>query len=161
MAITVTWDEYNGQAETKTASVSNVVFGSTDDNDFDPMKFPIRADAPSFVKYIKATFVGIIAETISLTKFYISQGAMKTGETLKGTGLGPIAYAVPTQTAGEDSALPTSSPGSQNVALGGSDTGTLVADGSTDYIRLQRTVAAGTPTGALMPVVLTLEWTET
>lgn len=159
MAIVATFNEYNGSAETETAGITNIAFGSGDLTGLTTKDYPIRVGA-SFEKYLKVAFAGIVAETISNAKIHLSVGSTKTGETLTLEGLGPVTYAQPSNTANSDSAIPTSLPGAQTLALGGSDVGTIVADGTSDYFRLQRNVGANTPMGQLNELTITVTWDE-
>jgi len=159
MALTITVDEYNGAGEVETAGISAVAFGSADTPDLTPIDNKIIAGGNSFSKYIKFAFAGMVAEgltEINTTKVYKSLGEYKTGESVVGEGLGPVAYATPTATSTGDDAVSTSLPGAQNLALAGSDSGVLVADGSSDYWRLQRQTSAATPNGALNDLTFTL-----
>lgn len=160
MAIAVTLNEYNGSGATETTGITNIAFGSADATGLTPADYPIRAGQSSYEKYMKAAFAGIVAETISDAKIHLSQGTLKTGETLTLQGLGPLSYTQPSSTANSDSAIPTSLPAGQTLALGGSDTGTLVADGTSDYFRLQRNISGTTPMGQLAALTITITWTE-
>lgn len=162
MAITVTFNEYNGAAETKTSGITSLTFGASDAASFTAHEYPLYAGQRSFVKYVTAEFAGFGGETISATKVYCDS-TMSTGESLTYEGLGPVAYATPTDgtdETSEDSAIPTSEPGEQNLALGDADDGTLVADGESNLMRFQRTMGATTPNGTLNTLTITLAYTE-
>lgn len=159
MALTITVDEYNGAGEVKTAGISAVAFGSADTPDLTPVDNQIKAGTNSFSKYIKFTFADFVGEGITevnTTKVYKSVGEYKTGESVVGEGLGPVSFATPTATDTADSAIDTTLPAAQNLALAGSDTGVLAADGSSDYWRLQRQTTVGTPNGALNDLTFSL-----
>ena len=54
MAIVVTFNEYNGSAETETAGITNIAFGSGDVSGLTTKDYPIRVGS-SYEKYLKAT----------------------------------------------------------------------------------------------------------
>lgn len=159
MAITATFNEYNGASATETTGVTNIAFGSADITGLTPADYPIRSGS-SYEKYFKVAFAGIVAETISNAKIHLSVGTLKAGETLTLEGLGPLSYTQPSATANSDSAIPTSLPAGQTLALGGADDGTIVADGTSDYFRLQRSVDGTTPMGQLADITITVTWDE-
>lgn len=158
MALVVTFNEYNGVGESKTADITDITFGSQDAADFVVADYPITAGENSYGKYVKADFAGMASEgitEIANTKFYKSAGAYKTGEAVKFLGIA-VTYATPSETDTGDGDIPVSEPGSQNVGLNGSGTGVLTADGESDYIRLQRQTTGATPPAALNDLTFTL-----
>lgn len=162
MALTVTFDEYNGAGETKTDSITAITFGSTDAADFTVSSYPITAGQNSYGKYIKVDFAGMVGEGVTQvqnTRVHSADLAnLKTGESLTFLGLGPVSYATPATASLGDSSIPGSLPGSQNLALNGSDSGVLTVDGSSNYMRFQRKTTASTPNGALNSLTITVTY---
>lgn len=161
MALTITWDEYNGVGETKSDSITAITLGSTDASDFTISNFPITAGDASFGKYIKVDFANMAGEGVTEvqnTRIHKSAGAYKTLEDLTFEGLGPVSYATPSEVDLADTTIPTSLPGAQNLALSGSDSGVLVADGQSDYGRFQTTTDASTENGALNAKTITVTY---
>jgi len=162
MALTITWDEYHGGGEVKSDNVTNLVFGSSDSADFTPMDYPITAGLCSYGKYVKVDFAGMAGEgvtEIQTAKIHKSAGAYVTDEVMTFDGLS-VSYATPSQDSLGNSAIPTSTPGAQNLGLGGSDTGVLVADGQSDYGLFQIETSSSTPNGALNNKTITVTWDQ-
>jgi hypothetical protein len=155
MAITVTWNEYNGTAATATA-ITNLAFGARDTANLTPSDHPIVAGQNSFVKYVKAVFAGITTETLSDFTIHLSGGTLKDGESL--TFGSTATYARPTQAKTSDPMIDVSAD-TQNVSIGGSMSGTIVADGATDYLRFQRCLESSVTHGRLDDLTITLTYT--
>ena len=89
MAVTVTFVEFNGatlEMSQGTAKASNINFGNTDAANLVPASYPIAAGSNSFAKFIQAQWSGSFT-TITNAKFWMSAGALKTGETIMFSGL--------------------------------------------------------------------------
>lgn len=158
MALVVTVNEYNTVSETKSADITDMVFGSTDASDFTPADYPITAGDNSYSKYFKYEWAGMASEGLSEIqnpRVYKSAGAYKTGEGLTYNG-SSISFATPSESSTGDSAIPTSLPGSQNLDLSGSGSGVLSSDGESNYFRMQRETTGSTPAGALNTLTITL-----
>lgn len=161
MALTITWDEYNGAGQSKSDSITAITLGSLDDSDFTIASYPITAGDCSFGKYIKVDFSGMVGEGVTEvqnTRIHKSAGAYKADEDLTFHGLGPVTYATPSEVDLTDTTIPISLPGSQNLGLSASDTGVLVADGQSDYGRFQITTSASTENGALNAKTITVTY---
>lgn len=164
MALVVTFDEYNG-AESLTADISDIAFGSSDAADLVPSSFKIVAGNNSFDKYNKADFTGMASEgltEITDPKFWKSAGAYKTLEVVtyvgdNGASAG-LAFATPTETDTADSDIPVAEPGSRNLSLSNSTTGVLTVDGQSDYFRTQRQTDVTTEPGALNNLTFSLSY---
>lgn len=159
MAVTVTFNEYNGAGQTQTAGITELVFGAYDGSGFTAHLYPLHAGSNSFVKYVKAAFAGFAGETVSEAKIHMST-SLGTGDAIVYEGLGPVSYATPTRDATGDSAIPTSTPASQNLALGDADDGSLTADGESNFMRLQRQLSATAEHGTLKSATIVLTYTE-
>lgn len=125
MAVTVYWVEFNGGAHDSSlgsALAQNLNFGSTDLANLTPASYPIAAGSNSFAKYFKVHFSGSYTQ-ISNAKLWKSNGAYKTGESIKFSGNYVKGYSSPSQTAlpaVSGNAVPnilTSSPSSPNICL--------------------------------------------
>ena len=126
MAVTVTWVEFNGtdlDTGNGTALASNLNFGSVDSADLATASNPIAAASNSYVKYWQAQWSGSFT-SVSNAKLYKSAGALISGETLKFSGSYTKSGA-PTQTGLSIPDVPTSLPGSNNIALPNTTDGTL------------------------------------
>lgn len=161
MAFVVTFNNYREVAETKTADIVRISMGATDITAvFTEATYPIDHGDFSFTKYVKVDFAGMASESITQianAKFHKSAGTYATEETLGFDGLS-VSYATPTETDASLAAIPITLPGTQNVGLGGSDTGVLTADGESDYMLLQRGTGVNTPEGALDTFTLTFTY---
>jgi len=161
MALTITWDEYNDAGENKADDITALTFGSRDDSDFTISSYPITAGDASYGKYVKVDFYDMVGEGVTEvqnTRIHKSAGAYKTDEEMTFHGLGPVTYATPSDTDLTDSAIPVALPGAQNLGLGASDTGVLVADGQSDYGRFQITTSGSTENGALNAKTITVTY---
>jgi len=159
MAATFGWVEYNQNA-TDTSTPTNLNMGSTNAADLTPATYPITAGSYSFEKWVKAAFSGTFTR-IENVKFWKSAGAYVTGEGVTYTGQ-TTAFATPTsgQSTEADTAIPVAEPGSANVSIGGSLTGSLTAAGSTDFVVLQSTIDSSASAGLTNTKTLTLQYDE-
>ncbi|KKL23250.1 hypothetical protein LCGC14_2427290 [marine sediment metagenome] len=126
MAVTITWVEFNGadsDAGNGTALATNLNFGSVDNVNVVTASNPIAAGSNSYVKYWQVQWSGSFT-SISNAKLYKSAGDFKSSEALKFSGSYTKAGA-PTQTSIDVPDIPSSLPGSNNIALPNTTTGTL------------------------------------
>lgn len=142
MAATVEIDEGNGaSAGTLTHSITNTNMGSTDAVNLDPVAFPVTAGANTYEKWqkIHVTAMGGSSKIDNLKVWRTgalggaathltnartaSYGGAPTGTTPVAT-----ASAIATQT------MPSSVPGTSNLGIGGSLSGSLTATGSSDFL---------------------------
>ncbi len=125
MAVVVTWVEFNGAAlDTGNGTpAANLNFGSADNVNVTPASDPIAAGSNSYVKYWKVQWSGSFT-SITNAKIYKSAGEFVTGESYKFSGT----YAkvgAPSQTSINVPDIPTALPGSNNISLPNTTTGTL------------------------------------
>jgi len=153
------WIEYLANA-TATATPTNLNFGSTIAANLAPSTYPITAGTYSYEKWVRAYFSGSFTR-IDNIQFWKSAGAYVSGETIAWTGQ-QTAYAAPTTTASvyATTALPTADPGTANVSIGGSLSGSLTSTGYSDYMILQTSVTTAASAGATNTKTLTLQYDE-
>jgi len=154
------WQEHNGAGPSITGSIANINFGSTDSADLVALSYPITAGNYSYEKYISGSFGGTFTK-IDNVQFWKSAGNYVTGETIFWTG-SETGYTQPVATKSSSAvgSVPTSDPGTANVSIHGSLTGSLIAIGSTDFVVLQLETTASTPAGAVNQKTFTLNYDE-
>jgi hypothetical protein len=159
MVATFGWVEYLANA-TATATPTNLNFGSTLAVNLAPSTYPITAGTYSYEKWVKAAFSGTFTR-IENVQFWKSAGAYVTGETINFTGQGTT-FAAPTTSASSyaTSAVGTSAPGTANVSIGGSLSGSLTTAGSTDFMILQTSVTSAASAGATNQKTFTVQYDE-
>jgi hypothetical protein len=159
MVATFAWVEYLQNA-TATATPTNLNLGSTLAANLAPSTYPITAGTYSYEKWVKANFSGTFTR-IDNIRFYKSAGAYVTAEVVNFTGQ-VTAYVAPTTTASAyaTSAVATSAPGSANVSIGGSLSGSLTTAGNSDFIILQASIGSTASAGATNTKTLTLLYDE-
>jgi hypothetical protein len=142
------WYGESGSPTTADLGVSGNLFNYKTLNSLaspaDYTSFPITAGANSYEVWLRGHFTGTFNQIQNL-KFWKSAGSLGTGEALKFVG-NVTAFDDPTtaDSSYATSDVPTSSPGSANVSLGGSLAGTLESAGFSDFMisQLQTTTAA-------------------
>jgi len=159
MVATFGWVEYLANA-TATATPTNLNLGSTLAANLAPSTYPITAGTYSYEKWVKANFSDSFTR-IDNIQFWKSAGAYVTGETMKWTGV-QTTYAAPIATVSTigTTAVPTADPGTANVTIGGSLTGSLTATGSSDFMVLQASVTVAASAGAVNQKTFTLQYDE-
>lgn len=159
MVATFGWVEYLANA-TATATPTNLNLGSTIAANLAPSTYPITAGTYSFEKWMKANFSASFTR-IDNIQFWKSAGAYVTGELVNWTG-SKTAYVAPTTSASSfaSAAVPTSDPGTANVSIGGSLSGSLTASGMSDFIILQASVTTAASAGAVNQKTFTLQYDE-
>lgn len=159
MTATFGWVEYLSNA-TDTATPTNLNLGSTLAANLAPSTYPITAGTYSYEKWIQANFTGSFTR-IDNIKFWKSAGAYVTGETINWTGE-QTQYSTPTNSSSSDASasVATSEPGSANVSIGGSLSGSLTGTGSSDFIVLQASVKTSASAGAVNTKTFTLQYDE-
>lgn len=159
MVATFGWVEYLSNA-TDTATPTNLNLGSTLAANLAPSTYPITAGTYSYEKWIKVNFSGSFTR-IDNIQFWKSAGAYVTGEVINWTGE-ETAYSAPTESASSDAttSVPTSDPGTANVSIGGSLSGSLTSTGSSDFIILQASVTSAASAGAVNQKTFTLQYDE-
>jgi hypothetical protein len=163
MAATFTW-EGNDQTGTDTIGTGPTPFdigGSGSSINFTQARnwstsiasSPIPAGQASIERNIRGKFTGSFS-SITTVKFWRSDAnSLATGVTISAGGLADtlgVAWTVPSVTANADAAIPTSEPGSLNVAVDASGStryAPALSGGSPRWIRLQVHTTGSTPAG--------------
>ena len=155
MAATVEIDEANGAGETLTHNITNSNMGSVDSVNLVAADNPITPGNRSYVKYqkIHVTAMGGSSKIDNLKIWRTTAlGGSATHVTNARTAgyVGALTYATPTASAVTDvtQAMPTSEPGSANLGIGGSLSGSLTGTGSSDYLGHQIITDSGDVAGA-------------
>lgn len=154
MAAVVSLSETNGAGATVTASITNTNMGSTDAVNLVAAIYPITAGTRSYAKYQRLNVSDINgSSSISNIKIWRT-GALDGSDThvtnARITSYGGAAsYATPVNTAitGVDQTMPTSTPATANLGIGGSLTGALTANGYSDYLIHQLVVDSASTSG--------------
>ncbi len=159
MVATFGWVEYLSNA-TDTATPTNLNLGSTLAANLAPSTYPITAGTYSYEKWVTASFSGSFTR-IDNVQFWKSAGSYVSGEHINWTGQ-QTAYDTPTESASAYAtvAVPESDPGSANVSIGGSLSGSLESDGETDFIILQASIESSAAAGAVNQKTFTLQYDE-
>ncbi len=158
MTATFGWVEYLANA-TDTATPTNLNLGSTRFASLAPSTYPITAGTYSFEKWIKAAFSGSFTR-IENIQFWKSAGAYVTGELIDfGT---TTTFNTPTESvsAVAGANVPTADPGTANVTIGNSLSGSLTSAGSSDFIVLQASITGAASAGAVNQKTFTLQYDE-
>lgn len=167
MAATFAWVESNLTAG-DTGTPTNLNLGSTNARNLAPSTYPISAGSYSFSKWVQGDWSGSFTRVENL-KFWMSGSGSGyvTDETLNvsattGTYAGTSVYVTPTNGADPKATvtMPTAEPGSANVGIGGSLSGSLVAAGKSDFIVIQASIGASAPAGAVQTKTFTLQYDE-
>lgn len=141
MAATVEVCESNGAGETITHNITNTNMGSTDAVNLDPAANPVTPGNRTYAKYqrVHVTNLGGSSKIDNLKVWRTGAlgGAAThvTNARLAAYG-GAAAYAQPVATAiaGADQTMPTATPASANLGIGGALAGNLAAPGYSDYL---------------------------
>lgn len=172
MAVTTTINEYNTNAETKQANVTNINMGSDDSPNLVAATHPITAHATIFgyEKWLKMDFAGI-ANKVDNLQVWKSVGAIDAQADLKAstrtaaqTGYLNPAYDAggPINTVSSDASwdIEEADPAAANLGIGGALGGNLAADGESDYLVLQYQPTASHPAGNITTLTITFQWDE-
>ena len=168
-------NEYNTSSATETAAVSSFHFLSADVANGDPGTYPILLPTSddgsytySYEKWWKLVFTDLQGySSVSDVKVYVSTDAPgddKIFTSARTSGYGPPTFAAPINTVSSvaNQTPSSSSPGSANIGIAGSLSGTITnlsVNSKTDYVVFQLRVDYKTYTPANSIVVF--EWTET
>lgn len=130
MAITPSWDEYNGSAtyaSPSQAGITNTNWGSADSANLNATSNPITAGLNSYNKQQAVRFSGFAGETVGTLKLWASSGLTGDGDITGNNDVlvykdsGGTTTSTPGTTAiSASSNMPASEPGSSNI--GGSAT---------------------------------------
>lgn len=167
MAAIFSFVEYNATAG-DTGVPTNLNLGSTNARDLAPSTYPITAGTYSYSKWIRGHFSGTFTRIENL-KFYCSNSG--TGyvseEVINFSGTtsdyaGTSTYATPTNAADAQAsnALVFSEPGTANIGIGGSLSGSLESEGDSDFIVVQASIGSGASAGAVQQKTLTFVYDE-
>ena len=141
MAATVTIDETNGAGATVTANISNSNMGSTDAANLDPVANPVSPGNNTYEKWQRFDLTALggssAIENLKVWRTGALGGSAVHVTNASTTSYGGAAtYATPVATTSTvaTQTMPTSTPASANLGIGGSLTGTLTAVGYSDYL---------------------------
>lgn len=140
MAATVEIDEANTVSETLSHGISDTDMGTADSATVDPVANPVIPGSNTYEKYqkIHVTNMGGSSKIDNLRVWRTgSLGGAATHKTNARTTsyAGAATYATPvTTTSSYTQTMPTSEPGSANLGIGGSLSGSLTSTGSSDYL---------------------------
>ena len=167
MAATFSWVESNLTAG-DTGVPTNLNLGSVNQRNLAPSTYPISAGSYSFSKWVQGDWSGSFTRIENL-KFWMSGSGSGyvTDETLNvsattGVYAGTSVYVTPTNGADAKAVvtMPTAEPGSANVGIGGSLSGSLASAGRSDFIVVQASIGVNAPAGAVQTKTWTLQYDE-
>lgn len=155
MPATVEICESNTVSETVTHNITNSNMGSTDAANLTASSYPITPGTRSKAKYQRFHLTSLGGSSMVNNLQVWRTGALGgaathvTNARTSSYG-GAIAFATPVSTAitGVDQAMPTSDPGSANLGIGGSLSGSLTATGYSDYLVHQIATDSGDVAGS-------------
>lgn len=156
-AATVEICESNGAGETVSHNITNSNMGSTDAANLDPVAYPITPSTRTYIKYqrVHVTAMGGSSKIDNLKIWRtgsLGSGGTHTHYTNARTTsyAGALTYATPTASSvtNVDQAMPTSTPASANLGIGGSLSGSLTATGYSDYLGHQIAVDSSATAGS-------------
>lgn len=165
MAVVCKIDEYN-TGEVETPDVADLDMGSSDTPNMDPTANPITAGEHGYEKWFKWAFTGI-ANKVDNLQTWISVGALDAQADLKTTArttgyVGNPVWANPIATTSTLAVTDyaEADPAAANHGIAGSLTGSLVADGDSDYQIAQYQTTGTHPAGNITQLTLTFQWDE-
>ena len=171
MVSTFSWVEYTATPGNASASgvPTNLNLGSTNAVDLAPSTYPITAGTYSYAKWVRGMWTGSFTRVDNIQFWksagdYVGSEALNTSVTT-GT-FSATDFLTPTndQETKASVAMPTADPGTQNVGVGGSLTGSITSStaGSNecDYIVIQASIGAGASAGATNTKTFTLQYDE-
>ncbi len=163
MSASVEVDEVNGAGLVLSHGILNTHHGSVDAINLDPVANPVPAGANGYEKWQRLHLAGLGGSSVVRYLHFWSGTARPAGLTFQFNGhVTQATYDGSKKTAAEQpgtgatktpNSVPTTSPASANIGIGGQLTGTLSAPGSTDYVVSQMRVAGGTLPQAFDPTV--------
>jgi len=151
MAATFNWAQTHGAAPGTAVDLgsSGNLFNFKDADDATAANYssnPVTAGLNSYEVWLRMHFTGTFNKVDNLQFWMSTDFSPNTGLSILWKGNNAGAYQTPTKVTSTvaDGAIPTSDPGTANVSIGTSLSGSLVAAGYSDYIvlQLQTTVAA-------------------
>ena len=169
MVATFSWVEYNANA-TDSGVPTNLNLGSTNARNLAPSTYPITAGTYSYSKWVQGAWSGSFTRVDNLQFWMSASGSgYVTGESLKisattGSYSGTGTYHAPTGGASADTqasvAMPVAAPGTANMGVAGSLSGSLVAAGSSDFIVIQASIKSTASAGAVQQKTFTIQYDE-
>ena len=155
MSATVQINEYNGVGEDETANITNANMGSNDSANLDPVTYPISPGDNSYEKFhkVEVTAMGGSSQIDTLKVWRdgaLGGSAVHLTNARLTTYGGAETYAQPVATDSSlaDQTMPSSSPASANLGIGGALAGALTAAGLSDYLVHQIQTDAGDSAGS-------------
>ena len=140
-AATVEIDESNGAGETVTHNITNSNMGDTDAVNLDPVAYPVTPGNNTYEKFqkIHVTNIGTSSKIDNLKIWRtgaLGGAAVHLTNCKTSAYAGAPTYATPVKTASSlaVNTMPSSVPGTANLGIGGSLSGSLVAAGYSDYM---------------------------
>lgn len=160
MVSTFEFHEANGAAPGSLGSVGNLNMGNTDSKELTPADNPITAGQNSFEKWFAGSWSGTFTK-IDNVQFWLSAGSFGTGESIDWSGEETL-YVQPTDSTSTvaTTSVPTSDPGTANVSVGSSLSGSLEAEGRSDYVVMQYQTTASANPGPTNQKTFTIQWDE-
>lgn len=167
MAATFAWSQSNGAGQTITDSIGSINMGSNDSANLVPETYPITAGSRSYEVWVRGKFTGTYTKVDNL-QFWKSAGAYVTGETIFWNPVVAGSYTTPVATASPKAtgSIPTADPGTANVTIGSSLTGSLYSNGAgttgsySDYMLMQTETTTSSPAGSTNIKTWTLNYDE-
>jgi hypothetical protein len=159
MVSTFAFHEGNGAAPGTFGSVANLNTGSSDSKELVTSTYPVIAGQNSYEKWFVGSWGGTFSK-INNVQFWKSNGAYVTGEVVKWGS--STTYVRPTTTTSTVAlgSVPIAAPGSQNVLMQGTLTGSIVTTGSSGLIVLQTQSTVSVTPGAANTKTYTIQWDE-
>lgn len=160
MVSTFEFHEANGTAPGSLGSISNLNMGNADAKELTPADNPITAGNNSYEKWFVGSWSGTFTK-IDNVQFWQSAGSFGTGESIDWSGSETL-YVQPTTSESTiaTTSVPTSDPGTANVSLGSSLSGSLETTGRSDYVVLQYQTTASASPGPTNQKTFTIQWDE-
>lgn len=163
MAATFNWAQSNGAGATSTdLGSSGNLFNFKTNDDATAGNYssnPITAGNSSMEVYLRLHFTGTFNKIDNIQFWMSTDFSPNTGLSVK-AAMNNVTYATPSTTTNADSAVPTSDPGTANVSIGGSLSGSLTGAGYSDYIRLQLQTTTSAAPGDTSLAIFTAQYDE-
>lgn len=167
MAATYQWSKTYGTSPGTAEDIgeSGNIFNFMDadtNTESDYTTYPITAGNNSYEVWLRGHFTGTF-NTIDNIQFWMSTDfSPNTGLAVywKGNNVGSYVTPVKTASAIATSTVPASDPGTANVSIGGSLTGSLTAPGYSDYIVLQLQTTTAAAAGDTSLATFSLQYDE-
>ena len=161
-------EESNGVGPVVTILTGDIMAGNNDSYNENINDYPITPGENSYEKYIKlhVTSLGTMTKVDNI-KVWKSAGdslgantSLKTNARTSGYGGAP-SYSAPVKTASAVATqnMPTSTPASANLGIGGSLSGSLSAAGYSDFLVMQVQTTSSETVGK--EIILSISWDET